>query len=135
MLDCNDVVQTLCLSRCRSGSSLPICTFDCGEGLTVSGSVRTATCTGWNDKRDDLLAMGVKLSGIGASVAQDLEPECVTFSAAGNIAFVALQVGGGVTGNATAALCRVLNCSQPGCGSSAFASRGEISEQCYCYSY
>jgi hypothetical protein len=41
----------------------------------------------------------VKLSGIGASVAQDLEPECVTFSVAGNIAFVALQVGGGLLNN------------------------------------
>lgn len=81
------------LCCCRSGSSLPICTFDCGAGLTVSGNVRTATFTAWNDKRDELAAMGVKLSGVGASVAQDLEPEYVTFSEDGNIAFVALQVG------------------------------------------
>jgi hypothetical protein len=88
MLDCG------VLFCCRSGSSLPLCPFDCAEGLAVSGSVRTATFTAWNDKRDELSAMGVKLSGIGASVAQDLEPEYVTLSEDGDIAFVALQVGG-----------------------------------------
>jgi hypothetical protein len=59
----------------------------------VSGSVRTAIFTAWNDKREALLTHGVKLTGVNASVAQDLEPECVTFSEDESLAFVSLQVG------------------------------------------
>lgn len=77
--------QSPTLEACQSD-------IDC-SGSKVSGSMRTATFTAWNDKREALLAQGVKLTGVNASVAQDLEPECVTFSEDERVAFVSLQVG------------------------------------------
>lgn len=63
---------------------------DCSTAR-VLGKVRTATFTAWNNKRSQLTAQGVKLTGNG-TVAQDLEPEYATFAENEDIAFVALQV-------------------------------------------
>jgi hypothetical protein len=65
----------------------------------VTGTVRTATFTRWNAEgvKEQLIAAGVKISGPGATVAQDLEPEFTTFSEDESIAFVSLQVGGGLS--------------------------------------
>jgi hypothetical protein len=65
----------------------------CG-GQTVSGTIRTATFTDWNDRRDALIAQGIKISPEADTVAQDFEPEYTTFSEDESLAFVALQVGG-----------------------------------------
>lgn len=43
-----------------------------------SGAVRTAGFRSWNGKAEQLRAKGVRLSGPGVSVAQDLEPEYIT---------------------------------------------------------
>lgn len=43
-----------------------------------SGAVRTAGFRAWNRRADQLRAKGVRLSGPGVSVAQDLEPEYIT---------------------------------------------------------
>jgi hypothetical protein len=89
----SQVLSCVSFPCCRRSSDLPPCTFGCGQVPSLSGSVATATFSAWNDKRSQLTAQGVKLSGIGASVAQDLEPECVTFSEDERLAFVSLQVG------------------------------------------
>lgn len=73
-----------------SGPPSPQSYYDCSQAR-VFGNVRTATFSAWNDKRQELLSQGVKLSGVGASVAQDLEPEYATFSQDEKLAFVALQ--------------------------------------------
>jgi DNA-binding beta-propeller fold protein YncE len=52
-------------------------------------SVRTADFSAFNDRRDELLAAGVRLNWPGASVAQDLEPEYIATD--GKTAWVALQ--------------------------------------------
>ncbi|TDD36437.1 alkaline phosphatase [Nonomuraea terrae] len=43
-----------------------------------TGAVRTARFTAWNGKERQLRAEGVRISGPGVSVAQDLEPEYIT---------------------------------------------------------
>ena len=45
----------------------------------------------WNDRRDELVAQGVRIYGPGASVAQDLEPEAVAIAPQGGTAWVSLQ--------------------------------------------
>ena len=57
----------------------------------ASGKVRTAGFTEFNGQQGALTARGVRISGPGASVAQDLEPEYVALSADGRTAYVALQ--------------------------------------------
>lgn len=52
-------------------------------------SVRTADFRNFNDRRDELIAAGVRLNWPGATVAQDLEPEYIAVD--GNTAWVALQ--------------------------------------------
>lgn len=52
----------------------------------------TARFTAWNDQKALLELQGVKLNGINATVAQDLEPEYTTFAADEKTAFVNLQV-------------------------------------------
>ncbi|GAB3683145.1 choice-of-anchor I family protein [Salinisphaera aquimarina] len=47
--------------------------------------------TAFNDQADDLRARGVRIFGPGASVAQDFEPEYITVSADGSLAYVSLQ--------------------------------------------
>lgn len=54
--------------------------------------MRTARFTAWNDQKALLESQGVKLTGINATVAQDLEPEYTTFAADEKMAFVTLQV-------------------------------------------
>jgi 3-phytase len=54
--------------------------------------VRTARFTAWNSQKALLESQGVKLTGINATVAQDLEPEYTAFSADEKTAFVTLQV-------------------------------------------
>lgn len=66
---------------------------DCSGAAAVVGNVRTAGFAAWNDKKAALQAQGVKITGLGATVAQDLEPEYTTFSQDERIAFVSLQVG------------------------------------------
>jgi hypothetical protein len=58
----------------------------------VTGTVRTADFRGFNDKKQALINAGVKITGPGSSVAQDLEPEFTTFSEDESIAFTSLQV-------------------------------------------
>ncbi|MEW1837846.1 choice-of-anchor I family protein [Nonomuraea angiospora] len=53
------------------------------------GTVRTADFRAFNDQADALRASGVRISGPGATVAQDLEPEYITV--AGDTAWVTLQ--------------------------------------------
>ena len=92
----------------------------------VSGSVRTATFTAWNNKREALLAQGVKLTGVNASVAQDLETECVTFSEDESLAFVSLQVRACHAVSFGVALhCMPLPASSPECGNEGCSSRRE----------
>jgi hypothetical protein len=62
------------------------------DGVRIFGNVRTARFTAWNNKREELLAQGVKLTGVNATVAQDLEPEYTTLTEDGKTAFVSLQV-------------------------------------------
>lgn len=52
-------------------------------------SVRTAHFRGFDEKRDELVASGVRLFGPEASVAQELEPEYIAVS--GDTAWVTLQ--------------------------------------------
>ncbi|KAI7845030.1 hypothetical protein COHA_001396 [Chlorella ohadii] len=60
-------------------------------GQVVTGKVTTANFRAWNNRKAELVAQGVKLNGPGATVAQDLEPECTTFSEDERTAFVSLQ--------------------------------------------
>ncbi|RCG28955.1 alkaline phosphatase [Sphaerisporangium album] len=53
------------------------------------GSVRTADFRAYNAQADKLRASGVRISGPGATVAQDLEPEYITVK--GDTAWVTLQ--------------------------------------------
>ncbi|MCB0881888.1 MAG: choice-of-anchor I family protein [Thermoleophilia bacterium] len=57
------------------------------------GDVRTATFTAFNEggDRHGELPAGVRLNGPGASVAQDLEPEYVSWDDRGRTAYVTLQ--------------------------------------------
>jgi hypothetical protein len=63
----------------------------CG-GQPISGTVRTARFTAWNNRRDALIAQGIYISNQSATVAQDFEPEYTTFSEDESLAFVSLQV-------------------------------------------
>lgn len=54
-------------------------------------SARTAAFTAFNDKKDELIAAGVRIFGPGATVAMDLEPEYIAVSADGKTAWAALQ--------------------------------------------
>ncbi|MFY8018564.1 MAG: choice-of-anchor I family protein [Inhella sp.] len=67
--------------------SVSIITVNRGGTPTVA----TADFRAFNSQMDSLRAAGVRIYGPGASVAQDLEPEYITFSADGATAFVALQ--------------------------------------------
>ncbi|MEY3385525.1 MAG: hypothetical protein RIR53_336 [Bacteroidota bacterium] len=54
-------------------------------------TVRTVGFTSLNGRQDSLRAMGVRIYGLNASVAQDLEPEYAAISADGSTAYVTLQ--------------------------------------------
>ncbi|NJM05689.1 hypothetical protein HC891_05105 [Candidatus Gracilibacteria bacterium] len=54
-------------------------------------SVTTADFTAFNAQADALIAAGVRIFGVDATVAQDLEPEYIAVSADSNTAYVTLQ--------------------------------------------
>lgn len=54
-------------------------------------TVQTVTFTALNGSQDSLRAMGIRIYGPNASVAQDLEPEYAAISADGATAYVTLQ--------------------------------------------
>jgi DNA-binding beta-propeller fold protein YncE len=67
--------------------SVSIITVNRGGTPTVA----TADFRAFNSQIDSLRAAGVRIYGPGATVAQDLEPEYIAFSADGATAYVALQ--------------------------------------------
>jgi 2',3'-cyclic-nucleotide 2'-phosphodiesterase/3'-nucleotidase/5'-nucleotidase len=60
------------------------------ENLTQD-NVTTADFRAYNDRRDELIAAGVRIFGPNATVAQDLEPEYIQVSADSTTAWIALQ--------------------------------------------
>lgn len=58
---------------------------------TARARVRTADFSRFNDKLDELKAMGIRIFGPGATVAQDLEPEYIAISKNSKYAWVSLQ--------------------------------------------
>ena len=64
--------------------------IDIASGV-ASATVQTAGFTSFNSQIASLRAAGVRIYGPGATVAQDLEPEYITFSANGSKAIVTLQ--------------------------------------------
>ncbi len=60
------------------------------ENLTQD-NVTTANFRAYNDRRDELIAAGVRIFGPNATVAQDLEPEYIQVSADSTTAWIALQ--------------------------------------------
>jgi uncharacterized protein len=61
------------------------------SGGVVAATVSTASFASFNDQLDALRAAGVRIYGPNATVAQDLEPEYITFSGDGQTAYVTLQ--------------------------------------------
>lgn len=61
------------------------------SGGVAAATVTTAGFTSFNGQMASLKAAGVRIYGPGATVAQDLEPEYLTFSSDGSTAFVTLQ--------------------------------------------
>jgi uncharacterized protein len=64
--------------------------IDISNGV-ANATVRTADFRAFNDQADALRAAGVRIFGPGATVAQDLEPEYISFSGDGRLAYVTLQ--------------------------------------------
>lgn len=64
--------------------------IDLSAGVT-GATVRTATFTSFNSQIDALKAKGVRITGPGATVAQDLEPEYIAVSPDGLTARITLQ--------------------------------------------
>lgn len=64
--------------------------IDLSNGIE-NASVTTADFTVFNDRRAELQASGVKLFGLNATVAEDLEPEYIAVSPEGSTAWVTLQ--------------------------------------------
>lgn len=62
-----------------------------GPGTLHHTWVRTAGFTAWNGRENALREAGVRITGPGASAAQDLEPEFAAVSADGRTAYVTLQ--------------------------------------------
>ena len=82
-----------CLTGLRSQSRAPGGVLRCllGPELSMDSRVRTIDFRALNDRRDALLAAGVRIYGPGASVAQDLEPEYIAVAADGKRAWATLQ--------------------------------------------
>jgi uncharacterized repeat protein (TIGR01451 family) len=57
----------------------------------ANATVQAATFTAFNSQIDSLKASGVRITGPGSTVAQDLEPEYIAFSGDGTKAYVTLQ--------------------------------------------
>jgi hypothetical protein len=62
------------------------------KGGKVELKVATADFKFFIGQEKELNKAGVRIFGPGASVAQDLEPECVTYSEDGKFAYASLQV-------------------------------------------
>jgi Choice-of-anchor I domain len=63
----------------------------CDRGACRRPSVNTLSFRSFNGQRQALIDEGVRLTGPGASVAQDLEPETVTIAPDGRTAWVTLE--------------------------------------------
>ena len=77
-----------------SGATDPegsVSVIDVDGGVPTQTDVRTAGFGAWDDRAAELVADGVRLSGPGASVSEDLEPEYVTVDARSRTAYVSLQ--------------------------------------------
>jgi Secretion system C-terminal sorting domain/Calx-beta domain len=61
------------------------------SGGVASATVQTAGFSSFNGQMAALKAAGVRIYGPGATVAQDLEPEYIAFSADGSTAYITLQ--------------------------------------------
>ncbi|MEB3337699.1 MAG: choice-of-anchor I family protein [Leptolyngbyaceae bacterium] len=73
-----------------SVSIIDLTTITIAGGIS-SATVSTASFDSFNSQIDSLRASGVRIFGPGSSVAQDLEPEYITFSGDGTKAWVTLQ--------------------------------------------
>jgi uncharacterized protein len=83
--------------------------------IDIAGGVATATVqtvgfTSFNSQMATLKAAGVRIYGPGATVAQDLEPEYISFSGDGTKAFITLQENNAVAelDMATATITQIL---------------------------
>ncbi|MGG6240907.1 choice-of-anchor I family protein [Nodosilinea sp. AN01ver1] len=64
--------------------------IDLSNGV-ANATIATAGFTQFNDRADELKAAGVKLFGLNATVAQDVEPEYIAVSPDGTTAWATLQ--------------------------------------------
>ncbi len=64
--------------------------IDLSNGV-ANATVQTADFTAFNSQGNSLKAAGVRITGPGSTVAQDLEPEYIAFSGDGTKAYVTLQ--------------------------------------------
>lgn len=64
--------------------------IDLSRGV-MNATVATVYFQDWNDRKEELIAAGVRIFGPNATVAQDLEPEYITVSDDGKRAWVTLQ--------------------------------------------
>ncbi len=64
--------------------------IDISNGV-ANATVNTADFTAFNNQEEALKAAGVRIFGLNASVAQDVEPEYIAVSPDGSTAFVTLQ--------------------------------------------
>jgi hypothetical protein len=80
------------------------------SGGVAAATVQTVGFAGFNAQAAALRAAGVRIYGPGATVAQDLEPEYIAFSADGSKAFVTLQENNAIAelDMATAAFTQIL---------------------------
>ena len=62
-----------------------------GADCAIAPSATTLNFRGFNDRKAELIAAGVRIFGPNASVAQDLEPEAVAIAPNGQTAWVSLQ--------------------------------------------
>ncbi len=83
---------------CNEGEPLDNYAFDPEGSVSIINVTNPASPTvqhvgfvALNGKQDSLRAMGIRIYGPGASVAQDFEPEYATISADGSTAYVTLQ--------------------------------------------
>ncbi|HSM83176.1 MAG TPA: choice-of-anchor I family protein, partial [Nodosilinea sp.] len=71
--------------------SISIIDLSGGVANLSQANVTTADFTAFNDQRDALIASGVRIFGLNATVAQDVEPEYIAVTGDSSTAYVALQ--------------------------------------------
>lgn len=71
--------------------SISIIDLSGGVANLTQADVTTADFTAFNDQRDALIASGVRIFGLNATVAQDVEPEYIAVTSDSRTAYVALQ--------------------------------------------